>query len=187
MPALEGRHAFGREAVRFFRAQDYPNRELILVTSEPEKFADLEDANIKVVLAREKTDYERVTQGIHEASGDIILRWDDDDISFPHRISATLKEFLHNPAKVMGWVQGFFFEYATRYIYYCPPIQGDYMHPSGIMWRDAWEGRNGCQPKNFAPLEDLTVMMIGVHPGQTINKRGWMKYRTRFEVNADAC
>lgn len=186
LPALEGRLAFGRQAVSYFRTQDYENKELILVTSEPEKFADIEDHNIKIVLARGQTDCERITQGIHESSGDVIFRWDDDDISFRHRISATLKEFLHSPAKVMGWVQGFFFEYATRYVYYCPPIQGDYMHPTGVMWRDAWEGRNGCKPNHFAPLVDLSIMMIGVHQGNTINKRGWMKYRTRFEVNKDA-
>lgn len=183
MPTPDGRQAYARRAIKFFQAQNYPNKELLILTYTPCDFVYAINDNIRVIRAEKRTDYERITQGISEATGDVIFRWDDDDISFSHRISATLSEFLKSHAKVMGLTNGFFYEYATKHIYYCPPMSGDYMHPSGVFWPSAWEGRNGCQPEKFMPLQDITIMMIGVHKGNTINKRGWLKHRVPFRVD----
>lgn len=186
LPPLEGREpAFARRAIYYFQRQTYDLKELVIVTESPEKFADLEDENIKVVKAFDSSDTGKVTQGIEEASGDVIFRWDDDDISFPNRVMESLAEFKTNAASVMGLTSAFFYDYENRSIHYCPLIRNDYFHPSGVMWRNAWEGRNGCQPRKFAPLQNITVMLIGAHPSNTVNKRGWMKHRTFFEVKED--
>lgn len=184
---LEGRAPeFARRAIYYFQRQTYDLKELVVMAEKPERFADLEDPNIKVVRASDTTDTGKVTQGINASDGDVIFRWDDDDISLPYRISQSLAEFKVNAASVMGLTSAFFYDYKSQYIYYGPGIRNDYFHPSGVMWRDAWEGRNECQPKKFAPLEDITVMLIGAHEGNTINKRGWMKYKTFFGVIDDA-
>lgn len=189
LPVLEGRAPeFARRAIYYFQRQTYDLKELVVMAEKPERFADLEDPNIKVVRASDTTDTGKVTQGINASDGDVIFRWDDDDISFPHRIMESLAEFKFKGkgASVMGLTSAFIYDYNDRSIHYCPLIRNDYFHPSGVMWRDAWEGRNKCKPEKFAPLQNVSVMMIGAHDGNTINKRGWMKHRTFFEVKDNA-
>ena len=182
MPALEGREDFARLSIAHFQRQDYREKELLIVTLNPGNFADLEDENIRVIKASAKDEETRITQGCNLMSGKVAMRWDDDDISFPHRIGASLHEFLHNPAKVMGLTHGFLFRYATRQVYYCPPMSVDWMHPSGIFWPDHWKGRHDFRGVPFAPLQNITVMAIGAHPGNTMRKDGWMKYPIPLEV-----
>lgn len=182
MPALEGREAFARQAVEYFRRQDYREKELLIMTLQPDNFADLEDENIRVIRAEVQSETRKITQAVNLMSGEVVVRWDDDDVSFPHRISASLKEFLHNPAKVMGLVHGFILQYAPRQLFYCPPMSVDWMHPSAIFWPDHWNGRNDFRGVAFAALENITVMAIGAHPGNTARKTGWMRYRSPLEV-----
>lgn len=182
MPTLPGREAYARQAIDCFRSQDYPAKELLIVTEKPEKFVDLEDDNICIIKAKEKEAAPKITQALHLMSGHLVMRWDDDDINFSHRIRSSVSEFMHSPAKAMGLKAGFFVTYSPRGFYYCPPLSDDWLHPSGIFWPDAWKERHDLRGVQFAPLQDITIMAVGVHPGNTVGKNGYLKYRMPLEV-----
>lgn len=182
MPTFAGRETFARNAITFFRLQDYLQKELLVVTPNPGHFADLEDDNIKVIKATAHDEETKITHALNLMSGQVAMRWDDDDISFGHRIGCSVQEFLHNSAKVMGLKHGFIIRYSSKRLFYCPPLSSDWLHPSGIFWPDHWKGNNDFRGVPFAPLENITIMAFGAHSNNTMRKDGWMKYPLPLEV-----
>lgn len=89
-----------KEAVRCFRDQTYPNKELVIVTDGRERTRDaihrylraLGDPAIRMIAL----DGERRTLGalrniaVEAASGDVICQWDDDDLYHPDRLRVQL-------------------------------------------------------------------------------------------------
>src|ERR1700730_13140576 len=83
------RRRFLLQAIRYFLAQDYPNKELVIVDDGDEKVSEfLPKAEpirylqlpVKTVLGKKRTG------GAGEARGRIMVRGDDDDGSAPWRL-----------------------------------------------------------------------------------------------------
>lgn len=83
------------EAIQSFLDQDYADKELIIVNDTPSQFLYLDPLPDNVVLVnlprRVRSLGEKCNIAAAMSTGDILLRWDDDDISLPWRISTTVK------------------------------------------------------------------------------------------------
>lgn len=86
-----GRERFLAEAVACFEAQDYPNKELVIVN-------DTKDGRALGELRNESMD---------RASGHYLAHWDDDDLSHPSRLSKQISEMI------VGQAQASFLERVT--------------------------------------------------------------------------
>lgn len=85
------------EAVESFLRQDHKDKELILCNDEPGQFIKYTHPQVRVInhYTRFPTLGEKLRFMIGEAQGELLCRWDDDDISLPHRLSYSL-----------GWLNG---------------------------------------------------------------------------------
>src|ERR1041384_2498726 len=83
------RRPFVADAIRMFLAQDYADKELVIVDDGEDGIADLVPAHPQIRYLRQSG---RRPIGVKRnfaceaARGEIILHWDDDDWYAPHRI-----------------------------------------------------------------------------------------------------
>ena len=103
--ATHDRRVFLRQAIRYFDAQDYPRRELVIVDDGLDPVADL-------VAGRSDVTYVRVpgrwsigakrNEACRVSQGEVIVQWDDDDWYGPSRISRQLEDLVAGHADVTG-------------------------------------------------------------------------------------
>lgn len=91
MPTRD-RPDFAAQAVQYFRRQDYPDAELVIIEDGPPRLEALLPADPRVrvvcggdVAARSIGALRNL--GCEHARGEIIVHWDDDDWHGPHRVS----------------------------------------------------------------------------------------------------
>lgn len=82
------------ESVHSFLIQDYENKELILCNDTPGQKIIFSHPNVKVfnLDKRFETLSDKLIWMIQQSSGDILCRWDDDDISLTHRLSYSVNK-----------------------------------------------------------------------------------------------
>ena len=93
------------EAVYWFLRQDYTGpRELVVLVDAPGAFLHLElseplpvGCDVRVVNYNRRFPNlaEKFDECVKLAAGSILMPWEDDDISLPHRISQTVEELEH--------------------------------------------------------------------------------------------
>jgi glycosyltransferase involved in cell wall biosynthesis len=93
-----GRLRFLKEAIRCYVDQTYPNRELVIVTSDGEAYRravsahvdELDRSDIRLVAVDDPSSTLGRLRNISlaHARGDVICQWDDDDLYHPDRLSA---------------------------------------------------------------------------------------------------
>jgi glycosyltransferase involved in cell wall biosynthesis len=94
MVTAAGRLEYAKRSIQCFVDQTYPNKELVIVNEGPVEYqhqieATLNGTPARVIWLRGKyTLGELRNISIYAASGDIICQWDDDDFSFPTRLTA---------------------------------------------------------------------------------------------------
>jgi hypothetical protein len=84
------RRGFVERSIRLFLAQDYPNRELVIVDDGEDDVSDLvppDGAVRHVRLSRRTTIGEKRNLVADETDGDLLVQWDDDDWYGPARLS----------------------------------------------------------------------------------------------------
>lgn len=97
------------EAIECFLRQDYPLKELIILNDTPGQTLKLQhpypDVHLINLPRRVRTLGEKVNVAAALSYGDLMMRWDDDDIHLPWRISYTVKNIGNadywKPAR--GW------------------------------------------------------------------------------------
>lgn len=83
-----GRAGFVERAIASFRAQDYPDRELIIVYDRDSDLPPgIAGDDVRILRARENSIGAKRNQAAAAARGDIIAQWDDDDWYSPRRLS----------------------------------------------------------------------------------------------------
>jgi glycosyltransferase involved in cell wall biosynthesis len=117
-----GRAAFVRQSIRYFQAQDYPHRELVIVhedeTDLPEPMPD--DARVRCRrVAPGLTVGAKRNAGAAEARGDLIAQWDDDDWYAPARLRCQAAPILTGAADITGLRASRFFELDTWTLWTC--------------------------------------------------------------------
>jgi glycosyltransferase involved in cell wall biosynthesis len=76
------------EAIDCFLRQDYADKELIICNDTPGQtlLVDLPQVRVLNVSERFESLGQKLRHMIAVASGDVMCRWDDDDLSLPHRL-----------------------------------------------------------------------------------------------------
>jgi glycosyltransferase involved in cell wall biosynthesis len=112
MPTFN-RVPFVRMAVGWFSAQDYPNKELVVVDDGTEPAAELLRGCPGVTyipVGGRMTIGAKRNLACEHASGDVILQWDDDDWYGPSRISRQVLTLTEASAEVTGIAIAFVYD-----------------------------------------------------------------------------
>lgn len=90
------RAAFLPDALRSYRAQQYPSKELILINDGAPLASRAEDIHVVNLpdRGRRYTIGEKRNAGIRCSNGEFIATWDDDDMSMPHRLTEQIEMAL---------------------------------------------------------------------------------------------
>lgn len=126
------------DAVACFLWQDYPAKELVVFNDSREQTLVCELPGVRVVNmpTRYATLGEKYNAAIKAARGDIILPWEDDDVSLPHRISQAVER-----------LKGHAYFNPRRSWYWHDKLHSDHQHGvchnASAYTREAWEKVGG--------------------------------------------
>ena len=144
------------QAVGYFLAQDYPNKELVIVYNTdgdlPAGWAQYPQyylpANVRLVRAGARIIGAKRNEACRNAWGAIIAQWDDDDIYNTDRLSIQAQPILEGRAHVTGVDNLIFYEAPTGDSWMPTPVLhseifvGD-VHGGSLMYdRRVWEQVN---------------------------------------------
>ena len=107
------RRSFLPTAIEHFRAQDHPNRELIIVDDGSDRVGDLvpSDDSIRYIrLDPRRTIGAKRNLACAEARGDFIIHWDDDDWAAPWRMRYQVEQLSASSVSVCGLDRLFYYE-----------------------------------------------------------------------------
>jgi O-antigen biosynthesis protein len=185
------RRAFVARSIDYFRRQDYPNRELIIVDDGEDAVEDLvpDDARIRYLrLDHRQPLGTKRNIACQRAGGEIIVHWDDDDWMADRRIRAQVEGLLEAGADICGLDRLLYVDPAARaaweYVY--PGRSGSWVAGNTLCYtRALWE-RNpfvsahvsedtrflrSRTPKKIVPLADTTICVGTIHPHNTSPKK----------------
>ena len=143
MPTAD-RRVFVPQAIKYFRAQDYQNKELVVVDDGDDSVADLipDDPQIRYVrLSGRRSLGAKRNQCVEACRADLIMHWDDDDWMASHRISYQIGELLRHGAEVCGLQQMLFYDVNADevWLYQYPNNQRPWLAGGSLLYtRDFW-------------------------------------------------
>lgn len=197
------RRAFVAQAIRYFLAQDYENKELVIVDDGGESVVDLapDDPQIRYLrLERKVTLGEKRNECVRACRGDLIMHWDDDDWMAPRRISYQVEHLLEQKAEVCGLQRMLFYDPAggAVWLYQYPPYKRPWLAGGSLLYtRDFW--RRSPFPNmqvasdtrfilnrkmdRYVALPDYTFYVALIHRNNTSHKRTHGAYWKRWEGN----
>lgn len=190
MPTSD-RHKFVRQAVRYFHAQDYPNKELLILDDGERRAAEpfCNDEQVRYFHVEQKSPLgAKRNLACKEARGDIIVHWDDDDWMANWRLSYQVRALIESNAEVCGLDKLYFYEplngQAWQYVY--PErsrfwVAGATLCYRKSFWREnpfpninvgedtrfVWRGDS----RRMAALQDSSFYVAMIHAGNTSRKR----------------
>ena len=189
MPTCD-RREWVAQAIAYFRRQDYPNRELLVLDDGEDRVGDLipPDPRIRYVpLERRLVLGEKRNHACELARGDVILHWDDDDWQAPHRVRYQVEQLELHGAALCGPSRALYFEPASAqaWLYDHPPGPRAWVAGNALCYRrDLWrenpfshvqvgeDTRFVWSPRAGAPLvlPDHRFFAGVVHRGNTSQK-----------------
>src|SRR5580700_502335 len=104
LPTYNRRACFA-QSVEYFLRQDYPQKELLIVDDGSDCIGDLVPNHPRIRymrLDRRHTLGAKRNLASQQATGDIILHWDDDDWYAPWRISYQVSQLLESDLDICG-------------------------------------------------------------------------------------
>ena len=115
-----------RRVIRNYVAQDYPNKELVLVDDGDDLVSDLlENLPDATYLYRpSKNLSEKRNHGIEAATGEYICHFDDDDWHGPNRLSDQVRMIEDSHADIVGY----------SHCYWWDEVRNVASHYMGPMW-----------------------------------------------------
>jgi glycosyltransferase involved in cell wall biosynthesis len=122
MPTVN-RAKFIEQSLVYFEAQDYPNKELVIVY---ENESDLpvtslpKHVRIKKVMKGTSIGEKR-NIAFGQSKGMFIAQWDDDDVYSPQRLSVQLKPIIDGTAEITSFNDVTFFDYENWRFWKCSP------------------------------------------------------------------
>ncbi|HZZ70382.1 MAG TPA: glycosyltransferase [Phenylobacterium sp.] len=98
-----GRPRFVAQAIEYFRRQDYPNRELVIVyEGDGDLPAGIEEPSVRLLRTAQASIGGKREVGTAAAKGEIVVHWDDDDWYGPQRLSRQAAPILCGVADITG-------------------------------------------------------------------------------------
>ncbi|HYW16008.1 MAG TPA: glycosyltransferase [Allosphingosinicella sp.] len=172
-----GRPRFVARAIAFFRRQDYPNRQLVIVHRDDGDLPEAVEAE-DVVLVR--TDEESIgamrNRAVAAADGDIVVHWDDDDWHGPHRLSRQAAPILDGVADITGLNDTLFLVVPSEEYWEVTPdlfakLFVENVHGGTLMFnRDSWR-RSGPYPE-ISLREDAVFLSRALADGARLCRLG---------------
>jgi len=162
------RRPFVARAVDYFRRQDYPARELLILDDGEDSVADLVPgvANVRYV----RLDHRLVLGGKRNracelAHGEIIVHWDDDDWHAPNRISYQVEQLWAHGATVSG---------PSRVLYFDPVMAKAWLYDHGFTTgRRSWVSGNAlCYLKRHWHENRFPECQVGEDEGFLRSRHG---------------
>jgi glycosyltransferase involved in cell wall biosynthesis len=178
------RRSFVPRAIQYFLRQDYPNRELIVVDDGSDAVTDLIplDPRVRYMrLEKPHTIGAKRNLACNNASGELIVHWDDDDWMACWRLSYQVHSLSNAYADVCGLNRLLYYDglsgQSWQYIYPsgCQPwVAGNTLCYTKAFWqmnpfpdisvgednRFVWSGRM----KRMLALQDYTFYVALIHP-----------------------
>lgn len=166
-----GRPRFVAQAIAYFRRQDYPNRELVIVHEDDGDLPEIASApDIRLVRgARAGSIGAKRQAGTEAALGEIVAHWDDDDWYAPERLSRQAGPILHGVADITGLNDVVFMLVAARQFWTVTPELFERMFVgnvsgSTLMYRrDIWRRSGPYQAISLR--EDCDFMVKAMRDG----------------------
>jgi hypothetical protein len=151
MPTAD-RRRFVPRAIALFLAQDYPDRELLIVDDGADRVEDLvpEDPRVRyVALERRLVLGAKRNLACEQARGDLIVHWDDDDWSAPWRLRYQVEQLIAASADVGGLNRVLFYDPAAdeAWEYDYPRSGAPWVYGATLVYTRSFWRRNP-----FAPL-----------------------------------
>jgi glycosyltransferase involved in cell wall biosynthesis len=162
-------------AIRGFQAQEYPNKELIIVDDGEDAVRDLvpDDDRVRYIRLESRTILgEKRNRAVAEARGTIIVHWDDDDWNAPWRLRYQTEELLASKADICGLDRILFYapSEARAWEYVYPTGQRPWVYGASLAYSKAFWEKNLFQP---------------IHVGED-TRFVWADARTKIHTLADS-
>jgi len=144
MPTAD-RRRFVPAAIHNFQSQDYLDRELIILDDGKDSVADLvpNDPRIRYIRApRKQTLGVKRNECVKASRGGLIMHWDDDDWSAPHRIRYQVESLLREGAELCGLRQMLFHDLklGDTWLYNYPATLRLWLAGGSLLYtRDFWQ------------------------------------------------
>src|SRR6266852_1533657 len=142
MPTAD-RRRFVSQAIRNFQAQDYCNKELVVLDDGQDSVADLmpDAPQVRYVRIDEKqTLGAKRNECVKTSRGDLIMHWDDDDWSAPHRIRYQVQVLLQQEAEVCGLREMLFYDLSSgqTWLYAYPASNRSWLAGGSLLYTRAF-------------------------------------------------
>lgn len=190
MPTAD-RRSFVPDAIRYFLAQDYPEKELVIVDDGADSVADLvrDDPRIRYFRnERRQPVGAKRNFACRAARGEVLVHWDDDDWSAPWRLRYQVEQLQAAGADICGLNRIWFYapdeKRAWEYVY--PSRQKPWVYGASLCYtREFWqrhpfpEIRLGEDTRfvwadakaRVHPLADSRFLVALIHGQNTSRKR----------------
>jgi len=141
------RRRFVPRAIEYFLRQDYDRAELLIVDDGTEPVRDLVPVHPRVryvALPSRLTVGAKRNVACEQASGELILHWDDDDWHAPRRIRYQVEVLLKHGADVCGLDHILFYDTRDRsaWTYRYPSGERGWLYGNSLCYRRAFWERN---------------------------------------------
>lgn len=190
MPTAD-RRPFVAQAIRYFLAQDYPEKELVILDDGADAVGDLIPADQCIRYfhqpGRQPVGKKR-NFACQSAQGSVIVHWDDDDWSAPWRLRAQIEGLANAKADICGLDRVFLYSPAElrAWEYFYPPRQRRWVYGASLCYtKDFWRAHPFPEVKvgedtrfvwadaraKIHVLEDPRLLVALVHRTNTSPKR----------------
>lgn len=149
MPTSKARIPFLPTALRSWVEQTYPRKELVIISEDPEVAEALpkhpsiafRDCAVGTTIGQKRN------EAVEYSRGEIIMHFDDDDYSYPERMSEQVAALRKYPAQLCGYhTLRFLSDSGITREYQ----QKDSLHGNSLAyWRDHWERLGGFPKRNW--------------------------------------
>jgi ADP-heptose:LPS heptosyltransferase/2-polyprenyl-3-methyl-5-hydroxy-6-metoxy-1,4-benzoquinol methylase len=146
MPTAD-RRCFVPDAIRYFLAQDYPEKELVIVDDGADSVADLvpDDPRLRYFRnERRQPVGAKRNFACRAARGEVLVHWDDDDWSAPWRLRYQIEQLQAAGADICGLNRVWFYardeKRAWEYVY--PSRQKPWVYGASLCYTRAFWQRH---------------------------------------------
>ncbi|HEV2914380.1 MAG TPA: glycosyltransferase [Pyrinomonadaceae bacterium] len=171
------RRPFLSQAIEYFKRQDYPRRELIIVDDGTDAIGKLipRDPSIRYIHLPDKRSIgAKRNRACEAARGQLIILWDDDDWYADDRISYQVAPLVAGSADVTALGNGLFYYLPTRQFWACTSQLHARMFYQGIVggtlaFRKSLWGEKVRFP-NISEREDAVFLEMMLKRGARLEK-----------------